>query len=109
MLRDGLLLLYCAAIGFVAAGIAASFYKMVTHEPARFALLGPGWLAAFTTFLFCGLTGPAIILDLVIKMRFADRNAFGMFLGGIAIAILWSTCSGVVVLQFVLSLRGGLV
>lgn len=107
MLRDGLLIVYCAAVGFVAAGVAASFYKMVTKEPARFALLGQGWLAAVSTFLFCALTGPAIIFDLVIKSR-AERNAIGTLLVGLVVAVVWSVCSGILVLDLVLKLRNGL-
>ena len=73
VLRDGLLIIYCGAVGFVAAGIAASFYKMVTSEAARFALLGQGWLAAVSTFLFFAVTGPAIIMDGALKRRSAAR------------------------------------
>ena len=108
MLRDGFLLAYCAAVGFVASGVAASFYKMVTREPARFTLLGEGWFAAFVTFLFCALTGPAIVMDLVIRNRVAEKNALPKILAGLVIAMLWSVCSGVLVLQLVLSLRDSL-
>jgi hypothetical protein len=105
VLRDGFLLLYCAAVGFVAAGVAASFYKMVTKEPARFTLLGTGWFAALVTFLFCALTGPAIVMDLVIRQRLADRKAIPMLLAGLVVAALWSVCSGVLVLDLVISIR----
>ncbi len=105
MLRDGLLLAYCAAVGFVASGVAASFYKMVTHEPARFRLLGEGWPAAVVTFLFCAFTGPAIVVEMVIRQRLSDRNAIGLLVAGFVIAALWSVCSGVLVLQLVLSVR----
>lgn len=107
MLRDGLLVLYCAAVGFVASGVAASFYKMITKEPARFALLGQGWLAAVSTFLFCALTGPAIILDLILKSR-AERGAVGTLLVGLFVAVIWSFCSGILVLDLVLKLKSGL-
>ena len=40
MLREFLILAYAGAVGFVAAGIAASFYKMVTSQPAKFGPLG---------------------------------------------------------------------
>ena len=106
MVRDGLLLFYCAAIGFVAAGIAASFFKMVTSERARFALLGEGWLGITATFVFCALTGPAIIVDHAIRTRLAERNAVGRLLASLFVAALWSGCSGVLVLQLVLSLGG---
>jgi hypothetical protein len=107
-MRDLFLLSYCAAIGFVAAGVAASFYKMMTHEPARFALLGQGWAGALATFLFCAVSGPAIMLDLVVKLRFTDRRALGALFGGLAIVLLWSVCSGILVLQLVLQIRSGL-
>ena len=108
MLRDGFLVLYCAAVGFVAAGVAASFYKMVTHEPARFALLGRGWMALVSTFLFCAVTGPAIILDLVFKSRIADKNAVGTLVVGLLVAAIWSVCSGILVLDLVLKVRNSL-
>lgn len=108
MLRDGFLLLYCTAIGFVASGIAASFYKMMTQEPARFAMLGPGWFAAVATFLFCAVTGPAIVMDMVIQHRLSERGAVAAIAAGVGVALLWSVCSGVIVLDVVLTLRDGL-
>jgi cytochrome c biogenesis protein CcdA len=107
MLRDSLLIFYCAAVGFVAAGLAASLYKMITHEPPRFKLLGEGWTAALTTFLFCALTGPAIILDLLVKLR-RERSQLGTLAIGLGVAVIWSVCSGILVLEIVLSVRNGL-
>jgi hypothetical protein len=107
MLRESLIILYCAAVGLVAAGIAASLYRMVTHEPPRFKMLGQSWAAAFTTFLFCALTGPAIILGLLPKLRL-ERNALGTIAVGVAVAAIWSVCSGILVLEIVLTVRGRL-
>lgn len=107
MLREGFLILYCAAVGFVASGVAASFYKMMTREAPGFALLGRGWLAAIVTFLFCGITGPAIVMDMVLRGR-SDRGAVGTAVAGLFIALLWSICSGILVLDLVLQLRDGL-
>lgn len=108
MLRDGLLIAYCGATGFVAAGIAASFYKMVTSEAARFALLGQGWLAAVSTFLFFAVSGPAIIMDLALKRRGKGDNAAGWLVASMLVAGLWSVCSGIIVLGLVLSMESGL-
>ena len=107
MLRDGLLIMYCGAIGFVAAGIAASFYKMVTLEAARFALLGKGWLAVVSTFLFFAVTGPAIIMEGALKRRFSEPSAAGRLLASLLVAGLWSVCSGILVLGLLVSLKNG--
>ena len=104
MLREGLLLFYCAAIGFVAAGIAASFYRMVTSEPARFALLGQSWLGLATTFFFCALTGPAIIMDHAVRRRLRDGEGIGRLFASLLVAGLWSVCSGVLMVQLVVTL-----
>ena len=107
MLREGLIIAYCAAVGFVAAGIAASFYKMVTSQAARFALLGEGWLAAISTFFFFAVTGPAIIMEGAIKRWVGDRQAVAWLLAALGIAVLWSVCSGILVLGLIMSLGGG--
>ena len=57
---DVLLLLYCGAVGFVAAGIAASFYTLVTAEPARFRLFSGTIPGLVTSFIFSVLTGPVL-------------------------------------------------
>ena len=108
MLRDGMLVLYCAAVGFVSAGIAASFFKMVTREPARFAMLGQGWMGTIATFLFCAVSGPAIVMDIVAKNRLTSREALGAIAAGVAVVLLWSVCSGVLVLDLVLQLQSTL-
>lgn len=107
MLRDSLVLLYCAAVGFVAAGLAASLYKIVAREGPRFKMLGEGWLAAVSTFLFCAVTGPAIMLEIVGKIL-KERGAPGTIAAGLAVAAIWSVCSGILVLQIVLSVHRGL-
>ena len=89
----------------MAAGIAASFFKMVTAEPARFALLGRGWLATTATFLFCAVTGPAIVIDLVLKQRPLGGEGLSTLFAGVVVAMLWSVCSGMLVLDLVLQLR----
>jgi hypothetical protein len=102
---DLLILGYAAIVGFVAGGIVASFYQMVTLERARFALLGSGALAVVTTFAFFALTGPVIIMDRAIKARLKEKQPVAWLFGSVLIAGLWSCCSGIFVLGFALSLR----
>ena len=107
MLFDGLLILYCGAVGFVAAGIAASFYKMVTSEAARFALLGRSWLALLSTFLFFAVSGPAIIMDGALKQRSDGGNVAAWLAARMVVAGLWSVCSGIIVLGLLVSAQSG--
>jgi hypothetical protein len=105
---DVLLLLYCGAVGLVAAGIAASFYKLVTAEPARFSLFSATVFGLATSFLFCALTGPVIVINLAIRNRTTQPGPLPVLLAGIVVAALWSCCLGIVVLQLVLTVRDGL-
>ena len=108
MLHELLLLLYCVAVGFAAAGIAASFYKLVTAEPARFGLLGETVFGLATSFVFCALTGPVIVVDFAIRNRRVDKMPIAWLMAGVGIAALWSCCLGLVVLDLVLTLRDSL-
>ncbi len=105
MLGDLLIIGYAVTVGFVAAGIVASFYQLVTSERAKFILLGNGILATMMTIVFCALTGPVIIMDRALKARIKEREPVGWLLGSVLVAVLWSCCSGIVVISFALSFR----
>ena len=107
-MRDAYILSYAATVGFVAAGIIASFYKWMTSEPARFGLLGQGLGALVTSFVFCALTGPIIIVENAVRVYRQQRGALGWLFAGFFIAALWSSCSGIVVLGLVITLRHSL-
>jgi hypothetical protein len=96
---------YAIAVGFVASGIVASFYQLLTSERARFALLGSGILATMMTIMFCALTGPVIIMDRALRARLKEREPVGWLFGSVLVALLWSCCSGIVVISFALSFR----
>ena len=102
---DVLLLLYCGAVGFVAAGIAASFYTLVTAEPTRFRVFSETILGLATSFIFSVLTGPVVVFAYVLCNHRTTRWPFLSLLAGFAIAILWSCCLGIVVLQLILMVR----
>ena len=106
---DVLLLLYCGAVGFVAAGIAASFYTLVTAEPARFRLFSGTIPGLVTSFIFSVLTGPVVVFAYVLCNHRSARLPFLSLLAGLAIAIPWSCCLGIVVLQLILAVRNGFI
>ena len=59
--------LYITAVGFVAAGVLASFVQLVSGEPVRFELEPQSILALIGGVLIRVLAGPAILM----------RNAWG--------------------------------
>jgi hypothetical protein len=105
VLHDSFVLLYAGTVGFVSGGIIASFYQWMTSEPARFGLFGRGLVAVATTFIFCAFTGPVIIVGHALKSMRGNGQPVGLLLGSIVVAGMWSCCSGIVMLQFVFSLR----
>ena len=108
MLLECLLLLYCTLIGFVASGITASFFKWITARPAQFALLGEGYLGAVTTMAFCALTGPAIIFEMARARALPRSNTASWIAGSLAVAALWSSCSGVILVELIYATRGSI-
>jgi hypothetical protein len=98
---------YAGIVGFVSAGVAASLFKLMTSEPARFALLGrsvAGWLSSF---FFCAVTGPVIIVGNAIRVGWAPETVMVVTLC-VAVAALWSCCIGIVLLELTFSLGAGL-
>jgi hypothetical protein len=106
--REFLILLYAIAIGFVAAGITASFYKMVSSEPARFMLFGQSVIAWVTTFAFCALTGPVIVVDMALRRVRDEKLPLGWLAAGVGVAAMWSCCVGIIMLELVLAVRDSL-
>lgn len=105
MLREVLLLLYAGAIGFVAAGITTSFYKMVTSERARFGPNGSGVLPLASAFLFGAVSGPVIVVTEALRSRRSERIPMAWVWIGVGVAGLWSCCSGILLLHLILTLR----
>ncbi len=102
------LLVYAATIGFVAAGITASFYRMVTSEPARFGPAGSSSMAWISAFALGAVAGPVIIIQNGLQSVREGRIPRSMLVAGILIAGLWSGCTGILVLEVVLSVRDSL-
>jgi hypothetical protein len=101
-MTDVLLLLYCAAVGFSAAGITASFYELVTSQPARFAPIGHTIFGLATTFVFCALAGPLMLVNLATRDHRTERGRLRWVLAGVGLSAMWSCCSGALILGFIL-------
>jgi hypothetical protein len=96
--------LYVMAVGFVAAGLAASFAQLVSGEPLRFGVEAKSVLASAATVLLCVLAGPAILMRNAWRAgRAQARSPIWLGLSAM-IAGVWSLLSGSVLLDLILKL-----
>ncbi len=96
--------LFCAAFGFAAAGVITCFYQLVTSKTADFATEWHGWSAALIAVLLSMFGGPFILArKVIVGIRLGEMGALPaiMFLG---LCLMWSTCAGVVYIDFALKI-----
>lgn len=96
---------YASATGFVAAGIASSFYELVAAEKLRFRLIGDSLFAWILSIVFLGVSGPYIVGRQAVLARAGESRSSGRVIGSLLICAVWSVCSGLVVLGIALELR----
>ncbi|XSG82224.1 MAG: DUF6949 family protein [Methyloligella sp. ZOD6] len=95
--------LYIMAVGFVTAGIIASFVQLVSGKPARFEL-APETLLGSIGGVMLGLTaGPAILMRNAWRGMWIEARPPFWFLLSLMIAGVWSLFSGAIVLGIAFS------
>lgn len=95
---------YVMAVGFVAAGVLASFVQLVSGEPMRFGMEPNSILASIGAVLLRVLAGPAILMRNAwrgLRLQARPKIWFGV---SAAIAAVWSLFSGAVLLDLILKL-----
>jgi hypothetical protein len=97
--------LYIAAVGFVAAGLLASFVQLISGEPMRFRIEPDSVLASIGGVLLRVLAGPAILMRNAWRGMVIERRPMGWFGASLAIAALWSLFSGAVLLDLIMTLN----
>lgn len=104
MLRELIIMVAAAAVGFVAAGLIGSFYQLVTNKPPRFVAEFEGMVGVLAASMLCMMAGPFIIMRNAIRGHRIEQRPIGWLAASSAIAFTWSMCSGVVVLYTVVKL-----
>lgn len=103
-----MLLAYVIAVGLAAAGIATSLRELVTARPAAFAVAGGSYPALLIGLAGIALTGPILVLRAGWRAWLEDgRPIRWLALAGL-VALLWSGCTGVLILDVALGLRHSL-
>jgi hypothetical protein len=96
--------LYATAVGFVAAGVLASFVQLVSGQPMRFGIEPNSVLASFGGVVLRVLAGPAILMRNAwrgLRLQARPKIWFGV---SAAIAAVWSLLSGALLLDLILKL-----
>jgi hypothetical protein len=104
LLGDLIIAGFAMASGFVAAGVIASFYQLVTETPARFDISADRMWAGTLKVVLLMFAGPAILMRHAIRARIIERRPLGWLAASLAVSAAWSLCSGVVVLEFALAI-----
>jgi hypothetical protein len=100
---------YCAACGFVAAGLIASLIQLITGRPARFAVELESTWTGLRDCVMIALCGPFILMRNAIRGRLIENRPIGWLMASSVIALMWSACSGVFVLQLAFAASQGLI
>jgi hypothetical protein len=98
------LYLYMMAVGFVAAGLLASFIQLVSGEPMRFGLEPKSILDSLAGVLLRVLAGPVILMRNAWRGLKLQARPKIWFWVSAAIAAMWSLFSGAVLLDLILKL-----
>lgn len=96
--------LYVTAVGFVMAGVLASFVQLVSGEPMRFGMEPSSIYASFCGVLLRVAAGPAILMRNAwrgLKIQARPKIWFGI---SAAIAAVWSLFSGALLLDLIVKL-----
>ena len=91
--------LYVTAVGFVAAGVLASFVQLLSGEPMRFTIEPKSILDSLAGVLLRAVAGPAILMRNAWrgqKLRERPKIWFGV---SAVIAAVWSLFCGAILLD----------
>ncbi|KPL55671.1 MULTISPECIES: DUF6949 family protein [Hyphomicrobiales] len=105
MFLNAMILIYAVATGFVAAGLLASLYQLMTDRPPAFAVSTENLVTGVGAIMMCAFAGPFIIMRNAIRGRLIEHRPLGWLAASAFIAAGWSLCSGILVIEFALALR----
>lgn len=104
-----LTIVYLCIAGFVAAGFLASLYQMITARPPQFAVSAETLSEGLGGAVLCVFGGPFIIMRNAIRGRTMEGRPLGWLAASSVIALAWSLCSGVVLVDCALMLARAIV
>lgn len=103
-------MLWAMPLGFVTAGILASFYRVVTTKPMSFRLLTENGAAGSLIALpLLALSGPVVIARNAWRGRIIEGRAWGWIAVSAVLVAGWSFLIGLYVLDLMVKVRLALI
>ncbi len=98
------LLLYMVAIGFTLAGLAVNGYALLASKTLRFDEQPTSIAQGIGQTMVLVVGGPMLISNWVIRAWLVERRPAAMAAIGLSLSGLWSFCSGLLLLDILLSM-----
>ena len=96
--------LYVTSVGFVMAGVLASFVQLVSGEPMKFGVEPSSMLASIGGVFLRVFAGPAILMRNAWRGLVIEARPKGWFGISLAVAAVWSLFSGALLIDLILTL-----
>jgi hypothetical protein len=94
-------LLFVAACGFAASGLLSSAHRVLSEVELGFRLDLKGPATILWSVFLCMFAGPYILVNLALPFWRAGRIPASGLAAVAAIAVVWSFCAGVLVVQLI--------
>ena len=94
-MKEFVVFFYCAAMGFVMAGVISTFYQWITSERAEFFSTKTGVLGWAITIVLSMFGGPFIVSRYIFNGLKSRELRPGMALVGSAVVAMWSVFAGI--------------
>lgn len=98
---------YTVAVGFVAAGLIASGYQLVTNKQISFELLFQRSSLAVLAVIVLVIAGPAVIMRNAIRGRLVENRPGHWLAMSTLLSAGWSFLQGVFILSILVSAHSG--
>lgn len=98
------LVLFIIAMGFISSAILSCAVQSATRSSVALSLPDGQPKLLILIFVYCMFAGPYLVLSNTLKALTQHGLPYYMLGGGFIISLIWSMCSGVLIVQLLLIL-----
>lgn len=95
----GLFYSFAMVMGFALAGVAGSFYRLLTRRRISFEMTEAGRFELLFGMIVLMFAGPAVIMRNALRGRFIERRTLSWLALSTLIAAMWSVLAGMTLIH----------